>query len=135
MIAIPNPHFSQAFYCGTTMPRVACVALDLGAQRTASTLPRPILPCALSPRTLVVPRYESCEKCGLKPIRQNHRASQSLQGHKSCKGLHRHIITHLHRFTVVGKYNKAVSKAHGREYSGALFSCRADPPFATFILF
>ena len=48
------------------MPRVDCVALDLGAQRNASTLPRPNLlaPC-LSPRTLVVPRYEIREKCGL----------------------------------------------------------------------
>ena len=46
-----SPHFSQAFYCGTTMPHVACVALDLGAQRTTSTLPRPNLraPCHHAP--------------------------------------------------------------------------------------
>ena len=60
-----SPHFSQAFYCGTTMPRVACVALDMGAQRTAKYASAPKPSRALSPRTLVVPRYESCEKCGL----------------------------------------------------------------------
>ena len=47
----PSLHFSQAFYCGTTMPRVACVVLDLGAQHTASMLPRPNLraPCHHTP--------------------------------------------------------------------------------------
>ena len=47
----PSQHFSQAFYCGTAMPRVDCVALGLGAQRTASTLPRPNLraPCHRAP--------------------------------------------------------------------------------------
>ena len=38
---VPSPNFSPAFYCGTAMPRIDCVALDLGAQRIASTLAHP----------------------------------------------------------------------------------------------
>ena len=41
------------------MPRVAFVALDLGAQRTAKYAPAPKPSCALSPRTLTAPRYET----------------------------------------------------------------------------
>ena len=46
-----SPDFSQGFYCGTAMPCIDCVALDLGAQRTASTLPRLNLraPCHYTP--------------------------------------------------------------------------------------
>ena len=51
MSDLANPDFSQAFYGGTTTPRVACVTLDLGVQRTASTLPHPNLraPCHHAP--------------------------------------------------------------------------------------
>ena len=49
-----SPHFSQVFYCGTAMPRVDCVALDLGAQRTAKYASAPKASFALSPLTLAV---------------------------------------------------------------------------------
>lgn len=35
--SIASSDFSQSFYCGTAMLRVNCVALDMGAQTTAST--------------------------------------------------------------------------------------------------
>ena len=34
-LLLSRPDFSQAFYCGATMPRIDCVALGLDAQRTA----------------------------------------------------------------------------------------------------
>ena len=63
-----SPHFSPAFYCGTALLRIDCVALDLGAQRTASTLARPNLraPCHYAPLWCLATK--SGEKCGLAPV-------------------------------------------------------------------